>query len=81
MGGQQKIINQYLRFNLLTKENIFIVTKLYKDTKIPSLKNRVCHTYNFQKGRINRETTISLNDAKKLHQLAYKEKNKYIDFI
>ena len=65
----------------MTKEKIFIVTKLDKDKIISSLDNRVCHTYNFQKGRINRETTMSLNDAKKLHQLAYKEKSKYVDFI
>ena len=65
----------------MTKENIFIITKLDKDKIISSLENKVCHTYNFQKGRINRETTISLNDAKKLHQLAYKEKSKYVDFI
>ena len=65
----------------MTNEKIFIVTKLDDDKIVSSLDDRVCHTYNFRKGRINREATLSLNNAKKLHQLAYKEKSKYVDFI
>lgn len=60
---------------------MLIVTKLDKDKIDLSFDAGICHTYNFEKGRLNRGTTTSLNNAKKLHQLALKEKGDYTDFI
>ena len=58
-----------------------IITKLVQDCCDLSFDAGICHTYNFGNGRLNRGTTASLNDAKKLHQFALKEKGNYTDFI
>ena len=65
----------------MIKQSVLIVTKLDKDKIDSSFEVSICHTYNFDTGRLNRKTTKSLNNAKKLHQLALKEKGNYADFI
>ena len=65
----------------MKKGKVLIVTKLDKDKIDLSFDPGICHTYNFGNGRLNRGTTASLNNAKKLHQFALKEKGNYVDFI
>ena len=60
---------------------MLIITKLDKDKIDSSFDAGICHTYNYGIGRLNRGTTTSLNNAKKLHQFALKEKGNYADFI
>ncbi len=65
----------------MNKGKNLLITNLLNDISDEKISAANYFVYNFNRGTINRSHVSTLNDSKKLHKIALKEKKSYSNFI